>query len=424
MAKKKKAEKPQRILTKRQLSRWQQQEKRRRIILGVGIFIIVTVLAIMGVGWYIGQYQPLHRPAIRVNDTEFNMKYYVEMLKLRGEDQPASYLQNFADEVVINIVQNELIRQGALKLEISVSDDAVKKELKSSDLPNNEVLRDLMRNQLLIGKLLDEYFELQVPLSAGQRHVMAMLLESEKQAIEVRARLENDESFTEVAEELTLESFSKANQGDFGWLPKEILDDLLGTSMVEYIFSAEAGVLSQPLYDEEISKGVGYWLVKVLDRNEEEEEVRTQVMLLGSEAEAQEVIGRLEAGEDGEDFATLAKEFSQLAGVEENEGEYMLAPGTITPILDEFVFDPETELETLSEPIRDETIATEGGYWLIKVVAEDEDRRIEAEDRDWLKGKALNEWVTSLWDDPENEVDDSYLNDEKKAWAIEQAMKG
>ena len=421
MAKKKKAEKPQRILTKRQLSRWQQQEKRRRIILGVGIFIIVTVLAIMGVGWYIGQYQPLHRPAIRVNDTEFNMKYYVEMLKLRGEDQPASYLQNFTDEVVINIVQNELIRQGALKLEISVSDDAVKKELKSSDLPNNEVLRDLMRNQLLIGKLLDEYFEQQVPLSAEQRHVMAMLLESEEQAIEVRARLENDESFTEVAEELTLESFSKANQGDFGWLPKEILDDLLGTSMVEYIFSAEAGVLSQPLYDEEISKGVGYWLVKVLDRNEEEEEVRIQVMLLGSEAEAQEVTGRLEAGED---FATLAKEFSQLAGVEENEGEYMLAPGTITPILDEFVFDPETELETLSEPIRDETIATEGGYWLIKVVAEDEDRRIETEDRDWLKAKALNEWVTSLWEDPENEVDDSYLNDEKKAWAIEQAMKG
>jgi len=421
LAKKKKAEKPQRILTKRQLSRWQQQEKRRRIILGVGIFIIATVLAIMGVGWYIGQYQPLHRPAIRVNDTEFNMKYYVEMLKLRGEDQPASYLQNLADEVVINIVQNELIRQGALKLEISVSDDAVKKELKSSDLPNNEVLRDLMRNQLLIGKLLDEYFEQQVPLSAEQRHVMAMLLESEKQAIEVRARLENDESFTEVAEELTLESFSKANQGDFGWLPKEILNDLLGTSMVEYIFSAKAGVLSQPLYDEEISKGVGYWLVKVLDRNEEEEEVRIQVMLFGSEAEAQEVIGRLEAGAD---FATLAKEFSQLAGVEENEGEYMVIPGMISPVLDEFIFDPETELETLSEPIRDETIATEGGYWLIKVVAEDEDRRIEAEDRDWLKAKALNEWVTSLWEDPENEVDDSYLNDEKKAWAIEQAMRG
>ena len=418
---KKKAVKPQRILTKRQLSRWQQQQRRQRIILGVGIFVIATIIAIVGVGWYIGQYQPLHQPAIRVNDTEFNMKYYVEMLKLQGGDQPASYPPYLADEVITNIEQNELIRQGALKLGISVSDDAVKEELKSSDLSNTEVLRDLVRNQLLINKLLDEYFGQQVPLSAEQRHVMAMLLESEEQAAEVRARLENGESFTELAEELTLESFSKANQGDFGWLPKDILNDLFDTSIVEYIFSAEAGMLSQPVYDEEISKGVGYWLVKVLDRNEEEEETHVQLMLLGSEAEAQQVTGRLEAGED---FATLAKEFSQLAGVEENEGEYSLVPGMISPVMDEFVFDPETELETLSEPIRDETIATEGGCWLIEVVAEDEDRRIEVEDRDWLKAKALNEWASSLWEDPENEVDDSYLDDEKKAWAIEQAMRG
>ncbi len=418
---KKKAVKPQRILTKRQLSRWQQQQRRQRIILGVGIFVIATVIAIMGVGWYIGQYQPLHQPAIRVNDTEFNMKYYVEMLKLQGGDQPASYPPYLADEVVTNIEQNELIRQGALKLGISISDDAVKEELKSSDLSNTEVLRDLVRNQLLINKLLDEYFGQQVPLSAEQRHVMAMLLESEEQTAEVRARLENGESFTELAEELTLESFSKANQGDFGWLPKEILNDLFDTSIVEYIFNAEAGMLSQPVYDEEISKGVGYWLVKVLDRNEEEEETHVQLMLLGSEAEAQQVIDRLEAGEE---FGSLAKEFSLLEGVEENEGEYSLAPGTVSPVLDEFIFDPETELETLSEPIRDETIATEGGYWLIEVVAEDEDRRIEVEDRDWLKAKALNEWGSSLWEDPENEVDDSYLDDEKKAWAIEQAMRG
>jgi len=41
-----------------------------------------------------------------------------------------------------------------------------------------------------------------------------------------------------------------------------------------------------------------------------------------------------------------------------------------------------------------------------------------------LKARALDEWVFSLWDDPENEVDDSYLDDEKKAWAIEQATRG
>ena len=418
---KKKAEKPQRIFTKRQLSRWQQQKKRQRIILAVGIFIIVAVVAIMGVGWYLGQYQPLHQTAIRVNDTEFNMKYYIEMLKVDSWNRPASYLPYLADEVVKKIERNELMRQGALKLGISVSDDEVKEGLKSYNLPNEDIQRDLVQTKLVIDKLLNEHFEQQVPVSAEQVHLMAMLLESELQVAEVRANLENGESFTELAEELSLDYFSKINQGDFGWHPKVILNELLGTSIVEDIFSAEVGVLIQPIYDEEIGKEVGYWLVRVLERNEEEEEAHVEVMLLGNEAEAQEVISRLEAGED---FASLAKEFSQLEGVEENEGEYDITPGMISSTVDEFVFNPETALKTISEPILDETIATEGGYWLIKVVAKDEDRRIDKEDRDLLKSRALDEWVSSLWDDPENEVDDSYLDDEKKTWALEQAMRG
>ena len=418
---KKKVEKPQRIFTKRQLSRWQQQKKRQRIILGVGIFTIASVVAIMGVGWYLGQYQPLHQTAIRVNDTEFNMKYYIEMFKVDSWNRPASYLPYLADEVVKKIERNELMRQGALKLGISVSDDEVKEELKSYNLPNKDIQRDLIRTKLVISKLLNEHFEPQVPVSAEQVHLMAMLLESEEQATEIRAKLEDGESFAELAEELSLDYFSKTNQGDFSWHPKVILNELLSTSIVEDIFSAEVGVLIQPMYDEEKSKEVGYWLVRVLDRNEEEEEAQIEVMLLGNEAEAQEVISRLEAGED---FATLAKEFSQLEGVEENEGEYEITTGMVSPALEEFVFNPETALETISEPIRDDTIATEGGYWLIKVIAKDEDRRIDKEDRDLLKSEALDEWVSSLWDDPENEVDDSYLDDEKKSWAIEQATKG
>ena len=418
---KKKVEKPQRIFTKRQLSRWQQQKKRQRIILGVGIFTIVSVVAIIGVGWYLGQYQPLHQTAIRVNDTEFNMKYYIEMLKVDSWNQPASYLPYLADDVVKKIERNELMRQGAVKLGISVSDDEVKEELKSYNLPNDDIQRDLIHTKVVIDKLLNEHFEQQVPLSAEQVHLMAMLLESEEQVTEVRAKLENSESFTELAEELSLDYFSKINQGDFGWHPKVILNELLGASIVEDVFSAEVGVLSQPIYDEEIGKEVGYWLVRVLDRNEEEEEAQIEVMLLGNEAEAQEIISRLEAGED---FATLAKEFSRLEGVEENEGEYEITTGMISPVVDEFVFNPETALKTISEPIRDDTITTEGGYWLIKVLDKDEDRRIDTEDRDLLKSTALEEWVSSLWDDPENEVDDSYLDDEKKSWALEQVTKG
>ena len=58
MAKKKKTVKPQREPTKRQLSRWQQQKKRQRIILSVGIFTIAAVLVLVLLGWYFGQYKP------------------------------------------------------------------------------------------------------------------------------------------------------------------------------------------------------------------------------------------------------------------------------------------------------------------------------------------------------------------------------
>jgi len=144
-------------------------------------------------------------------------------------------------------------------------------------------------------------------------------------------------------------------------------------------------------------------------------------VLLGSEVEAQEIRERLETGEE---FAALAKEFSQLEGVEENEGKYLLSPGMMTPAVEEFALDPELELETISQPIRDETVSTEGAYWLVKVVATEENRQIDEGDRDLLKSEAFDEWIASMWDDPANVVDDSYLDDEKKAWAIEQVTKG
>lgn len=419
---KKKTDKPRRVVTKRQLSRWQQQEKRRRIILGLGIFLIVAVIAIMGVGWFTNQYQPLHQTAIRVNNTEFSMKYYIEMLKLQGREPPTQYMQYLADIVLRNIERDELIRQGALKLGFSVSDEKVKERLKDADLPINDALKDLTRTQILVNKLRDEYFEPQVPISGEQRHIRAMLLESEPQADEVRARLRNGESFAELAGELSLEALSKAKKGDLGWHPENILKEMLGTSVPEdYAFSVEPGMLSLPLHDEEIEKAVGYWLLKVLKRDEESEEAHVLAILLGSEAEAQAVRDRLEAGED---FATLADELSQLNAPGENGGDLGgVTPGMMSPAFDEFVFNPELELETLSQPIRDEDITTKGGYWLVKLVDKEDNRQIEDDDRNFLKTKALEEWVSSLLSDPANQIDDSYLDAEKKAWAIEQAMK-
>jgi len=416
---KKKIEKPKREVTKRQLSHWQQQKRRQRIIFGLGIFVIVAVLGIAGAGWYIKQYRPLHQTVISVNDTEFNMDYYIKMLKFYGEGQPSYYMYSLAGEVVTVIEQNELVKQGAMKLGISVSNKAVDEELKSRNLPVSKEHRDLARTGMLANKLRDEHFEQEVPVLAEQRHIMAMFLESNSQATEVKTRLGTGEDFAELADELSLDGFSKTNKGALDWRPRGVLTTLLGTPILEeYIFDCEVGILSQPIYDEAKTKSIGYWIIKILDRKQEPEETHIQAILLGSEQEAQDVLARLDAGED---FAALAEELSQHLATKENGGDFgLLTPGIMSPAFDEFIFDADVKLETLSEPVRDEATMTKGGYWLLKVLDKEDDKEISDDDRDLLKTNALNEWFSRLWADPENEVN-SYLTNETRQWAIEKA---
>jgi len=225
-----------------------------------------------------------------------------------------------------------------------------------------------------------------------------------------------------LATELSLDTYCKSQEGDLGWHPRGILPMLIDSSILEEsAFSCEVGVLSDPIYEETKFKFLGYWLIEVEFVDEEVEHAQLKVMLLSSEEEASEVRARLE---DGEYFAALAKEFSQHDESRENDGEFEVNyKGRFCPAFDEFVFDPELELGTLSQPIRDDTIGTEGGYWLIKVVEADENRQIEEEDRDRLKAEAWGQWVEGLWDDPDNVVE-SYLDDEKKDWAIMHALEG
>jgi len=514
-------EKPRREVTKRQLARWQQQRRRQRILFGVGVFIIAAALVIVGTGWYISQYRPLHQIVLKVNDIEFNMDYYIKALKFYGAGQSSYYVYGLADTIPTVIEESELIRQEAMELGITISQDEVDKELESSNPPLSKDYRDFVRAALLIDKLRDEYFETQVPVYAEQRHIMAMFLESESQAAEVEARIGAGEDFAELASELSLEGSTREEGGDLGWHPEGVLTIASGTSLIDdYAFSAEADVLSHPIYEEERIKNVGYWLIKVLERKEKQEqagilgillnskeeafEIRdrletgedfgelaeefsqdeskddggdlgwltpgeagpafdefifnheielgvvsepifddtivteggywlikvverkeetekadVQVILLGNEEEAQEVKTRLKAGED---FATVAQEVSQHESKDDGGEVTDVTQDMLTVALSEFVFNPEIDLETVSQPIRDDTALTEGGYWLVKVVDKDDNKQIEDSDRELLKAEIFSEWIETLKNDPENKIE-NYLDSGKKAWAVDRAMR-
>jgi len=419
---KKKVEKPRRVPTKRLLSHWQREKKKQRITFIAGTCIVCAALVVLGVGYYITDYQPRHEVVIKVNDTEYDMSYYIDMIKLSGGGESIYYLYSMVDDVEQSIINNELIRQHAAKLGVTVDDSEIDEILEGSDSSGDDVFRDVVRTQLLLGKLSDEYFEHEVPVSAEQRHIMAMFLESEKQASEVRARLQAGEDFAELAGELSLESRTKNEKGDIGWRTKDVLALLLGTSVPgEYAFGADAGVLSEPILDEETSKNVGYWFIQVVERKDKPEQAHVFVIFVEDEEKAQEVKEKLDAGEN---FGTVAREFSVHGESKDFDGDFgWVTVGMMTPAFDEFVFNYDIDLQTISEPIRDEDTATSGGYWLVKVLAVDEGREIEEDDRELLKAKAFSDWALSLWDAPENSVVASYMDDEQKRWAADKAYE-
>ncbi len=424
---KKKQEKPRRELTRRQRSRRQQQKRRQRIIFGIAILVVVAVLGVVGVGvykgWYVKDYKPLHETVLEVNGTKFNMEYYVTMLDYFTQDMDPSYVPYMTDYVTEAIERDELVKQEATALGITVSNEEVEELLESMELPKEKEFRDLATTQLLLQKVRDEYLEEQVPKFADQRHVMAMFLESEAQANEVIARIEAGESFTELAAELSLDDTTKEAEGDLGWLPTGILPLTVGSTVLEEsAFSAEVGTLSQPIYEENKTKSVGYWLIEVISIDDSVDPVQAQVrrMLLGSEQEALDIRERLEAGED---FAELALGYSLDSASSADGGEITVSPDSSTKAFDDYVFSEGVELGVLSQPIRDTEVSSTGGYWLIEVTESEANRELDEENRLILKNEALNDWLEGLKDDPDNVII-SYLNEENIQWAVLYVMGG
>jgi parvulin-like peptidyl-prolyl isomerase len=388
-----------------------------------GVSIIVAVILIVLVGWYIGEYRPLHQTVIAIGDTEFDASYYIDALRIVGQESTVDSLQSVADSVIKEIEQNELIRQEALILGISINDDEIKESLKDTDITLNDVTLDFIRGEMLVERLKNEYFEAQVPVSDKQVHIMAMMLESERQAREIRDQLQNSENLTSLAEEFALNYYSKnVNKGDFGWHPEVILKEQLGTSIpVEFAFSAEPESLSEPMHDEETYKQLGYWLINVNDIPQEGS-ANVSAVFLSSEEEAEGIKSRLEAGED---LATLAEEYSQYSESKQLKGELglMFQSDNISNAFNGYVFNPEVEIGVWSEPIQDDAYWTQGGYWLVKVIDKDDDRELSVEDRDYLIYKMYDDWVSQIWLKHAAEINHTYLTPEVKQWVIEKATE-
>jgi len=156
---KKKVTQPKREMTQRQLSRWQMENRRQKIILLAGVILIVAILAVVGTGLFMNQYQPYHVTVVKVGETEYSMDYYINMLAYIGLQYGSpDYIPYFAESVPDNIAQNQIYVEEAAKLGITVSEADVQKYLKDKQLSSDQTRVDAVRALLTIEKLQSDYF--------------------------------------------------------------------------------------------------------------------------------------------------------------------------------------------------------------------------------------------------------------------------
>ncbi len=428
MAKKKSVEKKPREMTRRALSQHKRQQRRQRIIFISGITIIVAVILIVLVGWFMGEYLPMHRTVLKVNDVKFDTRYFIDSLKIYGANQKPEQFEGLGATVIQRIVETEVILQAAEKLGITVSDEDIKEEMEGLDGSLTNAYIDVIRVQRTQERLRSEYISTLVPVSDNQVDINAMLVESSSVALELRDRLLSGDNFTALAAEFAQNYTSKQNNGEYGWHPATILEGQLGSVIpIDFAFSAEPGTLSQPLPDAESYKQFGYWLINVLDRNEEEEEATVQALYLSSREEALDIRARLEAGDN---LTALADEYSQYSPSREGHGDLGLISRpadpektAITAVFDSYVFDTEVKIGEWSEPISEDVLWTQGGAWLVEVIDKEENRELSDEDRNTLISQAFNDWFTELLQVASEDVDQTGFTLEVNQWAAERAVK-
>jgi len=405
LTKKQRKAETRRIPTKHQLSKWQRQDRMRRIILIAAAVFLAGIMGWVGYGYYKDR-QPFREVVIEVNDTSFNMGYYTAALDAYTQGMESSQLYSMADLVANQIVQDELIRQGADSLGISVTAQEIDKRITENELPNDKVYQDIVGSTLSREKLIDNHFGSQLADTMEQAHIRVMLVESEEVADDVISKIKTGGNFTTLADEF---SCNPQTEGDLGWLPEELMPNTL---IGDAAFNLEPGEVSQPIYDEPAMKNVGYWLIEVSDKRDEEINVRA--MLLGSKVEAEEVKAKLAS----ENFSSLAQEYSRHVSKTEGGELGWLKQGDMgSEAFDKVAFN--LTPNEVSEPVKDESVRTTGGYWIVQVV----DKGEHELGKDIRQRLANNDFADWLQEQSEISTINNYLDEEKKLWAVNRVVK-
>jgi hypothetical protein len=420
LAKKQKRTETYKPVTSRQLTRKEREKKTQRIVIIISSVVLLVAIAMAVYGFYDSQYKPYHETLIEVNDSKVDMDYYLTMMQLYLKDADETQIETIARAIPGAIINNLLIIQRAPDLGFTVSQDEINKEITDKGIPDEQAYRDIYASGVLTQMLETDYFGKKLPESVDQVKVMAIVVDSPGLAQTVLDGLDAGKPFFELVDTFGIERITNEKSGNLGWLPKGLIERVLGykdASVLEKTaFSLEPGEISQPVYDPNVTKNSGFWVLKVTEKDGPDN-VRVYGILVGSALEAEEVKAKLEAGED---FSSLVAQYSQDENSKLDDGDLGWMKRGYTPnMVMEQVFD--MDVDQISDPIHDVTAVTKGGYWIIEAVEKELNVPLDAEIRTQLINEDMMNW---LLEETETSNIENHLTDTQQKWAIQKVVLG
>ncbi len=226
----------------------------------------------------------------RVNGQTISRTKFEEALDRRLLDTTASSADALAQQVLETMIETELVRQAASRMDISITDEDVLAEIETlkasvDDDPdawanwltlNNYTeaeLADVLKDSMLTNQVRDALLaELEGDVSQVRARHILLATESEAQAI--LERLNAGEDFAALAAEYSLDMTSRDNGGDLSWFT---VYELMDPALAEVAFSLAPGETGGP-----VATRIGYHIIQTTDTAERTIEPERMPLLMES----------------------------------------------------------------------------------------------------------------------------------------------
>jgi len=392
----KKSKEPiERKVSKKQLSHWEQEQRRSRIITISISSVIIAVLILVSIVIIDSLSDDDNVTVLKVGDRSFDMDYYAKMLNLYGIRNSSSEddVNEKAQEVLQAIEDREIMRQLATDLGVSVDGDEIDEKIdeafpapepdEDGNLPAYSDYEILIKRLDKIGvseKDVRQDFEaailsVKVQEFIGERDVPGELPQAHVRGIMADTKIE---------------------------APQQSVED------VEVVVEGNPDAQVDAQIEPEVS---------IQTATIQEEKVNIQMIVA-------QIKARLD---DGEDFASLAEEFSTDGASSRSGGDLDWIPEGISETASGARYSEEFEatafnldIGTLSEPIPLNDSANNTRFWLIDPIERQDSRELDEGERNVFEYKAFNDWYPEQRD---TFVIEDLLDDVLRKQAIAEALQ-